>query len=42
MKEIKSSQLSSSVDPARRFSIFEIKFFSDDVIVHLVVIRRIP
>lgn len=42
MKEIKSSKLSCSVDQARRFSICEIKFFSDDGIVRLVVIRRIP
>lgn len=42
MKEIKSSKLTCSVDQARRFSVCEIKFFSDDGIVHLVVIRRIP
>lgn len=40
IKEIKSSQLSFSVDSARRFSVCEIKFFSDDWTVHLVLLEE--
>lgn len=40
IKEIKSSQFSCSVKPARRFSVCEIKFFSDDGIVHLVLLEE--